>query len=194
LIVFVRNATSDRERSGEFMTMLTQRPPAISGVSAAGKQALIMAVYPSIGGTILGKLLGQLYESIPIRIFGIKLSHLLFPLPTSIIAIQVYAHLKLFGEVYALTNRTVQLRRSIGNRLLREVPLTDVDQVVIRQEPGQQFYPAADIYLLNKAGDTILSLPGVLRADVFRQTILEARNSRNQVASSLATINARHPG
>lgn len=176
------------------MTMLTQRPPAISGVSAAGKQALIMAVYPSIGGTILGKLLGQLYESIPIRIFGIKLSHLLFPLPTSIIAIQIYAHLKLFGEVYALTNRTVQLRRSIGNRLLREVPLTDVNQVVIRQEPGQSFYPAADIYLLNKAGDTILSLPGVLRADVFRQTILEARNSRNQVASSLATINARHAG
>lgn len=176
------------------MTMLTQRPPAISGVSAAGKQALIMAVYPSIGGTVVGKLLGQLYESMPVRIFGIKLSHLLFPLPTAIIAIQVYAHLKLFGEVYALTNRSVQLRRSIGNRLLREVLLTDIDQVVIRHEPGQSFYPAADIYLLNKAGDTIMSLPGVLRPDVFRQTILEARNARNQVTSSLATINARHAG
>jgi hypothetical protein len=193
-MIFVRHANFDREPSGEVMTMLTQRPPAISGVSAGGKQALIMAVYPSIGGTVLGKLLGQLYESIPVKIFGIKLSHLLFPLPTAIIAIQVYAHLKLFGEVYALTNRSVQLRRSIGNRLIREVPLADVDQVVIRQESGQEFYPAADVYLLNKAGDTIMSLPGVLRADVFRQTILEARNARNQVTASLATINARHAG
>jgi hypothetical protein len=169
--------------------MMTHKPPAISGVSA--EQTLIMAVYPSIAATGLGKLLGQLYGSIPLRVGGIKLSHLLFPLPTAIIAIQIYAHLKLFGEVYALTNRTLQLRYSLGNRLKREIPLSSIDQVVIRQEPGQEFYPAADIYLLDKAGSTLMTLPGVPRADVFRQTILEAKNARNQVAASLATINAR---
>lgn len=172
------------------MTTLAQKPPAISGVSA--KQALIMAVYPSIAATGIGKALGRLYESIPTKVCGIKLSHWLFPLPTSIIAVQVFLHLKVFGEVYVLTNRTMQLRRSIGNRLIREVPLADVDQVVVRQEPGQEFYPAADIYLLNKAGQTLMSLPGVPRADVFRQLILEARSARNLVASSLSTINARH--
>src|SRR5258708_9390050 len=98
-------------------------------------------------------------------VFGIKLSHLLLSLPTSIIAIQIYAHLKLFGEVYALTNRTLQLRTSLGNRLIREIKLSDIDQVVVRPEPGQEFYPAADIYLLNKAGETIMTLPGVLRAE-----------------------------
>jgi hypothetical protein len=172
--------------------MLMQKPPAISGVSSG--QALIMAVYPSIAATGIGKLLGRLYESMPTRIGGIKLSHLLFPLPTSIIAIQVYFHLKIFGEVYALTNRTVQLRRSLGNRLIREVPLSAIHQVVVRQESGQEFYPAADIYLLNKAGETIMTLPGVLRAEVFRQTILEARDALNQVTASLATISARHAG
>jgi len=172
--------------------MLTQPPPAISGVSAG--QALVMTVYPSIAATGLGKLLGQLYGSMPLRICGIKLSHLLFPLPTSIIAIQIFAHLKLFGEVYVLTNRSVQLRSSLGNRLLREVALSDVDQVVVRQEPGQEFYPAADIYLLNKAGATILSLPGVPRADVFRHTLLDAKNARDQVTASLSTIKARHAG
>jgi hypothetical protein len=172
--------------------MLTQNPPAISGVSSG--QALIMAVYPSIAATGIGQLLGRLYESMPVRIFGVKLSHLLFPLPTAIIAIQVYAHLKLFGEVYALTNRTLQLRKSIGNRLIREIKLPDIDQVVIRQEAGQEFYPAADIYLLNKAGETMMTLPGVLRADVFRQTILEARNASNQVTASLTTIRARQAG
>jgi hypothetical protein len=170
--------------------MLMQAPPAISGVNSG--QAFVMAVYPSIAATSLGKLLGRLYESMPVKIFGIKLSHLLFPLPTSIIALQVFAHLKLFGEVYVLTNRSVQLRTSIGNRLKREVALSDVGQIVLRQEPGQEFYPAADIYLLNKAGATIMSLPGVPRADVFRHTLLDAKNARDQVAASLSTIKARH--
>jgi hypothetical protein len=171
--------------------MLTQNPPAISGLSA-GKQALIMAVYPSIAATSVGKALGRLYQSMPVRICGIKLSHLLFPLPTAVIGVAVYFYLKLFGEIYALTNRTMQLRKSIGNRLIREVPLTDVDQIVIRQEPGQEFYPAADIYLINKSGQTLMSLPGVPRAEVFRQTLLEARSARSAVAASLATISARH--
>jgi len=151
-----------------------------------------MAVYPSIACTWLGKVLGQCYESIPTRVCGIKLSHLLFPLPTSFVAFSIFGHLKLFGEVYVLTNRTVQVRTSIGNRLKREVALSDVDQIVVRQEPGQEFYPAADIYLLNKAGATIMSLPGVPRADVFRHTLLDAKNARDQVAASLSTIRARH--
>ena len=172
--------------------MLTQRPPAISGVSSG--QAFMMAVYPSIAATGLGKLLGRLYESVPVRVGGIKLSHLLFPLPTSIIALKIFAYLKLFGEVYVLTNRTVQLRSSLGNRLKREVALSDVDQIVVRQEPGQEFYPAADIYLLNKAGATIMSLPGVPRAEVFRHTLLDAKNAHDQVVASLSTIKARHDG
>jgi hypothetical protein len=172
--------------------MLTQKPPAISGVSSG--QALIMAVYPSIAAAGMGKLLGRLYESIPARVFGIKLSNLLFCLPTAGLAVAGYFILKLFGEVYVLTNRTLQLRKSLGNQLIREIKLPDIDQVVIRQEPGQEFYPAADIYLLNKAGETMMSLPGVLRADVFRQTILEARDASNQVTASLATIRARQAG
>jgi len=172
--------------------MVTQKPPAIAGVSSG--QALIMAVYPSIACTEIGKFLGRLYESMPNRIFGIKLSHLLFPLPTAIIAVQVYFHLKIFGEVYVLTNRTIQLRRSLGNRLIREVKLADIDQVVVKQEPGQEFYPAADIYLLDKAGATLMTLPGVLRAEIFRETILNAKDARSQVAASLAVISARHAG
>jgi hypothetical protein len=176
----------------DLTNMVTQKPPAIAGVASG--QALIMAVYPSIACTEIGKLLGRLYESIPNRVFGIKVSHLLYPLPTSPIAVLVYFYLKLAGEVYVLTNRTIQLRRSLGNRLIREVKLADIDQVVVKQELGQAFYPAADIYLLNKAGATIMSLPGVLRAEIFRETILEARDARNQVAASLAVIGARHAG
>ncbi len=170
--------------------MVTQKPPAIAGVASG--QALIMAVYPSIACTEFGKLLGRLYESLPTRVCGIKLSHLLFPLPTSGFAVGLYFYLKIVGEVYVLTNRTLQLRHSLGNRLIREIKLTDIDQAVVKQESGQEFYPAADIYLLDKAGATMMTLPGVLRAEIFRETILEARDARREVAASLAVIGARH--
>ena len=173
------------------VTTVMQKPPAIAGVSSG--PALIMRVYPSIAAAGMGKYLGTVYESIPVRIGGIKLSHLLFCLPSAPLAIFGYFLLKLTGEVYVLTTRFVQLRKSLGDRLIREIPLSSIDQVVVRQEPGQEFYPAADIYLLNKAGETMMTLPGVLRADVFRQTILEACSAQSQVAAALATIGARQP-
>ncbi|MBS0260432.1 MAG: PH domain-containing protein [Planctomycetes bacterium] len=172
-------------------TTVAQRPPAIAGLSG-GKQTPIATVYPSVSSTALGKALGQLYECLPIKIFGIKLSYLLFPLPTAIIGVKIFFYLKLFGEVYVLTNRTMQIRRSIGNRLIREIPLSDITEVVVKHEPGQEFFSDGDIYLLGKSGQTLMSLPGVGNADVFRQTILEAQRARNQVAASLATISARH--
>lgn len=167
--------------------------PAISGVSV-NKTTEIMRVHPSIAGTAYGRLLGQVLDSIPMKVGGIKLSHLLFGLPAALLAVPVFFFLKLAGEAYSLTNRSVQIRTCLSNRPIREIPLTDVGNVVVRQLPGQQFYPAAEIDLFSKTGDTIVTLSGVPRADVFRQTILEARNARNQVQSSLNTIRARQAG
>ncbi|MSR60571.1 MAG: hypothetical protein EXS05_23505 [Planctomycetaceae bacterium] len=174
--------------------MSTKRPPAIAGVSTGKAAAQIVTIYPSIAGTIPGRLLGQLLDCLPVKIGGIKLSHLLFGLPAALLAAPGYFSEKVFGSVYTLTNKSVQTRRSLGNRLIREVALTDVDQVVVRQLAGQQFYPAAELDLVNKSGDTLMTLSGIPRADIFRQSIVEARDARNQIAASLKTIDARHAG
>lgn len=171
----------------------TTRGPAISGVSS-GKTTEIMRIHPSIASTVIGRLLGQILDSIPVKVGGIKLSHLLFGLPAGLMAVPGFFLLKLTGVAYSLTNRSLQVRSVLSNRPLREILLSDIGNVVIRQLPGQQFYPAAEIDLLSKTGDTLMTLSGIPRADVFRQTILEARNSRNQVQDSLNTIRARHPG
>lgn len=172
--------------------MAFQKAPAITGVSA-GKESVLTRIYPSIACTALGKSLGVFYDLIPARVGGIKLSHLLFVLPTAPIALLIFFFLKIAGDVYVLTNRSVQKRASLGNRLKSEVPLTAIDDVVVRQENGQEFYPACDLYLLGKTGDTLMALPGVIRGEVFRQNIIEARNARRHVEKSLATINARQP-
>jgi hypothetical protein len=177
--------------------MSAKRPPAISGVST-GRATLVMTVYPSIASTAVGRTMGSLFDCLPDRVLGIRLSHWLilmplFPLWATIAALE-YFRLKVFGMVYCLTNRSVQIRSVRFNHLNREVPLSEIADVVIRQQAGQAFYPAADIELVNKAGETRLVLHGVPRADVFRQSILEARNAHVQVESSLSTIRARHAG
>ncbi len=172
----------------------TMRPPAISGVSTGKSSAVIAVLYPSIAAELPGRLIGQWLECLPLRIGGIKLSHLLFGLPVAPLAAMGYFKLKALGHVYVVTNRSVQLRTSLGNRFVREVPLADIADVVVRQLPGQEFYPAAELDLVNKAGDTLLTLSGVPRAEVFRRTILEARDARVEVESSLGVIRARHAG
>jgi hypothetical protein len=174
--------------------MVLKRPPAISGVSSGKSSALIVVVYPSIACTAYGRLIGQLLDCLPLKVCGIKLSHLLFGLPSALLAAPEYFRLKAMGNVYALTNRSVQIRTSRGNRLVREVPLSEIAQVVSRQLDGQQFFPAGELDLINKAGDTLMTLSGVPRVDVFRQSVIEARDARNQVEASLTTIRARHAG
>ena len=170
--------------------MVSQKPQAISGVTA-DKEAVIMVVYPSIGATALGKMLGGLYESIPTTCCGIKLSHLLFALPTAPLATAQYFAMKLLGNVYVITNRSVQTRSSMGNNLIKQVALSDVDTVFIRRDPKQVFYKSGDLLLRDKQGKELLELPGVPYPDVFRQTIVEAVAARRQVAESMSRIAAR---
>lgn len=170
--------------------MAGTKGPAISGV-AANREVTIHTVFPSIAATGFGKALGKLYDSIPTRIGGLKLSHLLFPLPTSPLAVLEYLRLKAVGLRYVLTNRSVQLQSAIASRVRESVPLASIADVKIVQEAGQAFYPAADLYLLNAKGEALLVLPGVPWPEVFRRNILEARDARVQVESSLATIQKR---
>jgi len=173
--------------------MTAPRRSPISGVSA-DRETLIMTTYPSIASTGFGQLLGRLYDSMPVKIFNIKLSHWLFPLPTAPLAILGYLQLKVFGKRYSLTNRSVQVWKSLGNRMIEQVALSDIDDVAILSKPGQAWYRAADLQLLNSAGEVLMTLEGVPGAEVFRNSILEARAARIQTDASRATIAARQKG
>ncbi|MFN5298540.1 MAG: PH domain-containing protein [Planctomycetaceae bacterium] len=172
------------------MVAINKRPSAISGVSASS-EALIQTVYPSIAATGLGKLLGSLYECLPIKIGDLKLSNLLFPLPTAPLAAGLFFHLKAFGQVYSLTNRSVRIKAALTPQLYQRVPLEEIAEVVVDQKPGQVFYHSADLLLKGAKGNVLAVLAGVPRADVFRQSILEARDARVKTSASLATIDAR---
>jgi len=163
---------------------------AIIGVSASGETE-IRSKYPSIASTSVGRLLGSIYESIPVRIWGIKLSNLLFVLPTAPLGVLLYVANKLGGERYVLTNRSVQRWAVIGLRQYQSVTLTDVVEIEYVQEPGQEYYHAGNLILKNAKGDLIMKINGVKDADVFRQIIEKARDARVGTEESLAVIEAR---
>ena len=170
--------------------MITQKTQAISGVSS-GYENVIEELYPSIAMTGLGQFLNQLYESIPVKINGVKLSYILFVLPTVPLALLGYFALKAGGSRYLVTNRAVKRLSSLGYRQLDEVPLAQIDQVTVDPDSRLPFFRTGDVRLVNAAGDTPLLLRGVPFPDRFKQVILEARDARRDVEASQAAISKR---
>lgn len=168
------------------------KPQAIAGVSA-GADSELESVYPSIAATSLGRLIGVICDSIPLRIGGVKLSTLLFALPLAPVALLPYFWMKLFGQRYVVTTRSVRIASTLGVRLFREIPLGEIDNAAVDVKGGQAFYHAGDLVLLKAGGDAITTLEGVPRPYRLRQIILDAREARRQSDASLATINSRQP-
>ncbi|MEX0718342.1 MAG: PH domain-containing protein [Planctomycetaceae bacterium] len=175
--------------------MITAKPQAISGVSAL-EDNLVMRIYPSIAATGLGRLLGRVLDSIPLRINGVRLSNLLFGLPLAPLALGIYALQKIAGETYHVTTRAVRVwgMQLAALRMLRaDVPLASIARIDIERLPGQAFFHAGDLVLRGADGSELARLSGVPRPDVFRRNIIEARDARVQTEASLATIHARQP-
>jgi len=166
------------------------RPQPISGVSA-GAEAHVDTVYPSITATGPGRIVGQVMDSIPTRINGIKLSQILFGLPLAPLGLTVYALQKIFGHKYVLTNRSLQIYKALGVQLDRQIALADIDNIAIVVRPGQAAFASGDLEVLNDRGEPILVLEGVPRPERFRQEILECRDARRLSDASLKTIQAR---
>jgi hypothetical protein len=174
-----------------------QKPQAISGVSA-GTEAEIMTAYPSLAATGLGRGIGRLCEGVLIT-HGIPWWRLIITLPLWLVVVPIsltvtltlYVVTKIAGQRFVLTNRNLQVRQMIGVRLNAQAPLADIKSVEIRESPGQAFYKAADLVVQGADGKTLIRLEGVQRPAVFRQTILEARDARQQVAESLKAIQSR---
>lgn len=170
--------------------MPTKKPQAISGVSSTYEN-VIEEVYPSIATTALGRFLNGLYESIPVGIGQIKLSYLLFVPLTLPLALLAYVFMKLGGSKYVVTNRAVKRTTFLGGRLLEEAPLSEIAVVSVDPDSRLKFFRTGDVRLSNAAGDTLLLLRGVQYPDRLVQVIVEARDARRLVETSLGRIRAR---
>jgi len=171
--------------------MLTQRAQAISGVSP-NHETVIEELYPSIAETAAGDFIHRVLDSIPTKVWGMKVSNLLFGLPLAPLAAGVYLWMKAFGSKYVLTNRVVKRVAAVGVREHESVPLSQITLAAVDPDSRRSFYQTGDVRLIGAGGSSLLLLRGVPRPDRFCQVIQEACDAKRLVAASLAQINARH--
>ncbi len=152
----------------------------------------VMTVYPSIAATGLGRALGTLYESIPLRIGTATLSSLVFTLPTAPLAALLYFGLKAVGPRYVLTSRRLRTTAGPTGKPRAELPLDEIGRIDVAASFGQRFYKAGDLVIRDHVGGERLRLRGVVRPENFRRTILETRDSLVRTATDRRRIAARH--
>lgn len=72
------------------------------------------------------------------------------------------------------------------------MPLDEVGRVEIHCTFGQQFFKAGTLVIRDHVGTERMQLPGVVRPEMFRQTILDARDALISTEAARRTIEARH--
>jgi len=154
----------------------------IAGVSPPGvAETTVMTVWPSVGGTTVGRALGRLYR---IRDgFGPVSWGRLALLATIPLGMMLYLSMRLPWAIrrYRLTNRRVTSEQGISPRVMQYVDLDRFDCIDLVVQPGQEWYDCGDL-IFRRGAVEALRLVGVSRPEPFRQTCLKVRQSYVSVA------------
>ena len=154
--------------------MLTMNQPIAGVTPAETKEVTIMTVFPTMGDTGLGRLIGRLCGN---RIgFGFFTLGKLFALALIPVALGLFFARLAPGVLtrYRLTNRRVIVEKGLTAVAERWVDLDRFDAIDIEVLPGQEWFPAGDLIFRQGVIETF-RLAGVSRPDTFRHTCLSAQ-------------------
>jgi hypothetical protein len=178
----------------------------------APHERTIMSVWPSISALPVGQWLGRLYQLGPrVSMLGIPFRPgWLIALVTIPLAIALYFNKivpRIPFVVFGFSNPWSRRYRLTTDRVLIEHPfdalssrhaeraihgavaLGGFDSIELDQQPGQQWYRAADLVFRHK-GAEVLRLAGVPHAEAFRQTCLKAQRSRGSSPATSEDVTA----
>ena len=136
-------------------------------------EAPITEVWPSISALAPARMLAKLY-ALPFPL-GLIFGILTLPIALTLFAVTLVWR-------YSLTTQYVRVRTGPRGKETQRVALAELQEVRINQQPGQEFYRAADLELVS-AGGGVLTLAGVPNPAAFRNNILQARDALLQVAA-----------
>lgn len=130
-------------------------------------EALIRQVFPSVaawsGIASLGRALMRTF--------------ILAPLGWLIMALPYFGKVLPFvGCRYTLTNRRLMIRHGWTQKIVKEIPLVQIDEVRIQEDANSPFFRAATLEIISN-GQPALKLPGVPEPEGFRHAIVDARNA-----------------
>jgi hypothetical protein len=159
---------------------------AIAGVSPPGLgEVTVMTVWPSVGGTPLGRALGRLFSIKAgfwhIFTVGKLLALLAMPLGAPLVFMKFAPW---DCRRFRLTNRRVIIEKGFNAEAERSLPLEQFDAIDVNILPGQDWYPCGELIFRHGKVET-LRLSGVPRPETFRRTCLKAQLSHVGVQRAL---------
>lgn len=102
---------------------------------------------------------------------------ILAPLGWLIMALPYFGKvLPFIGSRYTLTNRRLMIRHGWTQKVFKEIPLAQIDEVRILEDANSPFFRAANLEIISN-GQVALKLPGVPEPEGFRHAIVDARNA-----------------
>ncbi|SFI91759.1 hypothetical protein [Planctomicrobium piriforme] len=165
----------------------------IAGVSV-DRETELETAYPSVAAGALGRFVG-IVMGLPSSISNTTLRvicQILLGLPMAPLGIAAYGLSKVLGRCYVITNRSIYPRPMIGAQRGPAVRLAEVFTIETRVRPGYAWHRVGDLVLLNKRGETLLTISAIAYPERLRQMILDTRFARMQSDDSLARIHSRH--
>ncbi len=142
---------------------------AITGVSPATLgEATVMTVWPSMGSSSFGQLLGRLYA---IPLFGKLIA--LASIPQALL-LYFWNVLPWSMQRYRLTNRRVLVERGLAAKVDKEVSLDNFDSIELQVLPGQEWYRCGNLVFFKGKVETF-RLDGIPIPESFRQTCLKTQ-------------------
>jgi hypothetical protein len=140
-------------------------------------EATSMVVWPTIGATRAGRLVGQLCAigSDSGRFFtaGKVMAVVCIPLA---LAVFVWNLLPYVMRRYRLTNKRIVVHRGYSGAEERAIDLDGFEEIEIVRLPGQQWLGSGDV-TFQRAGQEAFRLPGVSRPEAFAQVCLKAHKA-----------------
>ncbi|MCE5266826.1 MAG: PH domain-containing protein [Planctomycetaceae bacterium] len=150
----------------------------IEGVTPAElSEVTCKVVWPTIGATAAGRLVGRLAA---VRIgcgqfftLGKLLALASIPLSVAVFCWQLLPYV---ARRYAVSNRRIVIRKGLLPMDQRWIELDRFETIDIEVLPGQEWLHAGDL-VFRHDGNEVLRLQGVSRPEVFRQVCLTVRNA-----------------
>jgi hypothetical protein len=154
-------------------------------VSEQLRDVNVMTVWPTIGATGLGRLVGALAG---IRLglggfFTIGKAMAVATIPISL-AVFCWQLLPFVCRRYTLTSRRIVVQKGYRAIDERAIALEQFDAIRVEVRPGQAWLHAGDL-VFQQSGREVFRLSGVSRPDVFRGVCLETQMALLSVSDVL---------
>ena len=145
----------------------------------------LMTVWPTIGSTAAGRLVGRL-SAVPIGLGGFFTLGKLLALATIPISLTVFAWqlLPFVCRRYAITTRRLIIRKGYSETDEKSIDLDGFDAIDVEVLPGQQWLHAGEL-IFRRDGGEVFRFSGVSRPEVFRQACLKAQDALLSVRAVL---------